>query len=76
MSAAEDILTCQGGTVSTGAGGEPLCSGSWVVNGYSASWDVALSTADIAAIWGASFLTFAIVFCIKLVLRVVLNKTG
>lgn len=69
-----DILTCQGGEVSTGAGGEPLCSGTWELQGNSAFWDLALTSSDLAQLLGAVLFTFALVWCFKILLRVILNK--
>lgn len=70
---ADNILTCQGGTVSTGSSGEPVCSGVWELEGNSAFWDLALSTDDIALLLGRVAFIFALVWCFKILLRVIQN---
>lgn len=69
-----DVLTCQGGEVTVGAGGEPICSGTWELRGNSAFWDLTLSTGDIAELLGVVALIFATVFCVKVLLRVIFNQ--
>lgn len=69
-----NILTCQGGEVTVGTGGEPLCSGTWELQGNSAFWDLTLTTAEVAQLLEPVLLIFAIVFCVKILLRVIFNQ--
>lgn len=70
-----DILTCQGGTLAQSVDGYPVCSGgTWELRGDSAFWDVVLSSQDIAQLLGAVCFLFALVWCFRILLRVILNK--
>lgn len=74
---ADNILTCQGGTLSTGGSGEPLCVGGiWELEGNSAFWDLALTTDDIATLLARVAFIFALVWCFRLLLRVIQNNRG
>jgi hypothetical protein len=70
----DNILTCEGGTVTTGSGGEPLCSGTWELDGNSAFWDLTLTTGDVASIAGSAIFIFALVWCFKVLLRTIFNN--
>lgn len=70
---ASSFIVCNDGVVSTGTSGEPICSGTWGVTS-SALGDLALSTSDIASIAGPAIFAFALVWCFKIVVRVILNQ--
>jgi hypothetical protein len=55
------------GTVSTGVGGEVLCSGSWLGSTTGPVLTLAeLSTTDIAALVAAGFVTMALAYGFKI----------
>lgn len=75
-----DILTCPSGSIDTTSQPYPIClddlgnPAQFVLNGQSSFWNVTLTTAEVAEILGAVCFTFALVWCIKLIKRVMFNS--
>ena len=63
-----EFLTCVDGVISTGAGGEALCSGTWVGVADGITLTLAeLSLSDLALLLAAGLVTFIFAYTFKVV---------
>jgi len=73
-------LVCPTGVVDTTPEGYPVCTDAssnvyaWILEESASPWTVDLSTADVAALLGSALAVFAVVFSVRMVLNVILNK--